>query len=61
MGSQIAAMDREVRCNLPQVIQNSLEGTQVAVNVRYDCNAHFALRRKFRCVAAVLNEDKASG
>jgi hypothetical protein len=40
--SQIAAMDHEVRCNLPQVGKNCLEGAQVAVNVRYDCDTHFA-------------------
>jgi hypothetical protein len=33
-GSQIAAMQNEVRCNLPQVPDNGLEGAPIAVNIR---------------------------
>jgi hypothetical protein len=40
-GSQIAAMDYEVRCNLPQVGENRFEGAPIAVNIRYDCDSHF--------------------
>src|SRR5439155_19590085 len=39
-GSQIAAMDNQVGCNLPQVGENGLEGAPVAVNIRYDCDSH---------------------
>jgi len=40
-GSQIAAMENEVRCNLPQVGKNCLEGAPIAVNIRYYCDSHF--------------------
>lgn len=39
--SQIAAMENEVRCDLPQVGENCLEGAPIAVNIRYDCDSHF--------------------
>ena len=38
--SQIAAMENEVRRNLPQVGENCLEGASIAVNIRYDCDSH---------------------
>ncbi len=40
-GSQIAAMENEVGCDLPQVGENCLEGAPIAVNIRYDCDSHF--------------------
>jgi hypothetical protein len=40
-GSQIAAMENEVRRELPQVRDNGLEGVPIPVNIRYDCDSHF--------------------
>ncbi len=39
--SQIAAVENEVRRNLAQVGENSLEGAPIAVNIRYYCDSHF--------------------
>jgi len=44
-GGQIAAMDNEVRRNLPQVGENGLERAPIAVNIRYDGDFHFVHRR----------------
>src|SRR5712675_207361 len=40
--SQIAALDHQVRRNLPQVRQHSLKRPKVPVNIRYDRGSHFA-------------------
>jgi hypothetical protein len=37
---QIAAVENEVRCDLPQVGEDCLEGAPIAVDVRYDCDSH---------------------
>jgi len=37
-------MDNEVRCHLPQVSENGLEGAPIAVNIRYDRDSHFVRR-----------------
>src|SRR5260370_41972121 len=42
--SQIAALENNVRCNLPQVGENGLEGAPVAVNIRYDRDSHSVRR-----------------
>jgi hypothetical protein len=39
--SQIAAMENKVGCDLPKVGDNCLEGTSIAVNIRYYCDPHF--------------------
>jgi hypothetical protein len=39
--SQIATMENKVRCDLPQVRDNRLEGTSIAVNIRYYSDPHF--------------------
>jgi len=41
--SQIPAMDNGVRCNLPQVRDNGLQGAPIAVNIRYDRDSHFVV------------------
>ena len=41
-GSQIAAMENEVGCNLLEVIENGLEGAPIAMKVRYDCDSHLS-------------------
>src|SRR5580704_4982077 len=43
-GSQIAAMENQVRRNLPQIAENCCECTSITVNIRYDCDPH----RNFR-------------
>ena len=37
-GSQIAAIENEIKCNLPHVGKNCLEGAPIALNIRYYCN-----------------------
>ena len=48
-GSQIPAMENQVRCHLLQVGEHGLEGPPIAVNIRYDGNSHFA-----RCPVAIM-------
>ena len=39
--SQIAAMENQVRRDLPQISDNRLEGASIAMNIRYDGDFHF--------------------
>jgi hypothetical protein len=43
-GSQIAAVDDEIGCDLAQVGKNCVEGAAIAVNVRYYGDSHFCAR-----------------
>src|SRR6266571_3887191 len=52
--SQIAAMENEVRRNLPQVGDNRLEGAPVAVNIRYDGDSHFV--SEFMPISLVIGQ-----
>jgi hypothetical protein len=42
---QIAAVENQVGRSLPQIRQDSLECGSVAVDVGYDCDAHFSQSR----------------
>ena len=60
-GGQIAAMDNQVRRNLPQVGENGLEGAPIAVNVRYDRDSHLSSSRFLSVLLGLARRDRFQG
>jgi len=52
--SQIAAMENQVRRDLPQISDNRLEGASIAMNIRYDRDSHFV--SEFMPISPVMGQ-----